>query len=85
MTGGTDGHAEDHGRVYQSRGDQHISEHHHYGGDGPEHGGPDSVRRPAVGRLPVALRDRSEVMQRLRASVEAERGGQVYVLYGMGG
>jgi hypothetical protein len=46
MTGGTDGHAEDHGRVYQSQGDQHISEHHHYGGDGP-HGGPDSVRRPA--------------------------------------
>ncbi|MFD5013912.1 tetratricopeptide repeat protein [Streptomyces chartreusis] len=85
MTGGTDGHAEDHGRVYQSRGDQHISEHHHYGGDGPEHGGPDSVRRPAVGRPPVALRDRSEVMERLRASVETERGGQVYVLYGMGG
>ncbi|MFE6825448.1 ATP/GTP-binding protein, partial [Streptomyces sp. NPDC057690] len=84
--GGTDGHAEDQGRVYQSRGDQHISEHHHhYGGDGPEHGGPDSVRRPAVGRPPVALRDRSEVMERLRASVEAERGGQVYVLYGMGG
>lgn len=85
MTGGTDGHAEDHGRVYQSSGDQHISEHHHYGGDGPEHGGPDSVRRPAVGRSPVALRDRSEVMERLRASVEAERGGQVFVLYGMGG
>ncbi|WP_405624088.1 tetratricopeptide repeat protein [Streptomyces sp. NBC_01396] len=86
MTGGSDGHAEDQGRVYQSRGDQHISEHHHhYGGDGPEHGGPDSVRRPAVGRSPVALRDRSEVMEHLRASVEAERGGQVYVLYGMGG
>lgn len=85
MTGGTDGHAEDQGRVYQSRGDQHISEHHHYGGGGPERGGPDSVRRPAVGRPPVALRDRSEVMERLRASVEAERGGQVYVLYGMGG
>ncbi|MEU2565839.1 tetratricopeptide repeat protein [Streptomyces althioticus] len=85
MTGGTDGHAEDHGRVYQSHGDQHISEHHHYGDDGPDNGGPDSVRRPAVGRLPVALRDRSEVMERLRASVKAERGGQVYVLYGMGG
>ncbi|MFE1923094.1 tetratricopeptide repeat protein [Streptomyces asoensis] len=85
MTGGTDGHAEDQGRVYQSRGDQHISEHHHYGGDRPEHGGPDSVRRPAAGRPPVALRDRNEVMERLRASVEAERGGQVYVLYGMGG
>ncbi|MBM7438864.1 hypothetical protein JOC24_002272 [Streptomyces sp. HB132] len=85
MTGGTDGHAEDQGRVYQSRGDQHISEHHHYGGVGPEHGGPDSVRRPAVGRCPVALRDRNEVMERLRESVRAEHGGQVYVLYGMGG
>ncbi|MGW4028330.1 tetratricopeptide repeat protein [Streptomyces sp. NPDC004838] len=85
MTGGTDGHAEDHGRVYQSRGDQHITEHHHYGGDGTERGGPDSVRRPAVGRCPVALRDRSEVMERLRNSVGPERGGQVYVLYGMGG
>ncbi|KAF0647947.1 MULTISPECIES: tetratricopeptide repeat protein [Streptomyces] len=82
---GTDGHAEDHGRVYQARGDQHITEHHHYGGDRAEHGGPDSVRRPAVGRCPVALRDRSEVMERLRESVRMERGGQVYVLYGMGG
>ncbi|MDH6216632.1 tetratricopeptide repeat protein [Streptomyces pseudovenezuelae] len=85
MTGGTDGHAEDQGRVYQSSGDQHISEHHHYGHDGPEPGGPDSVRHPAVGRRPVVLRDRSEVMERLRTSVQAERGGEVYVLYGMGG
>lgn len=85
MTGGTDGRAEDHGRVYQSHGDQHISEHHHYNDDGPDNGGPDSVRRPAVGRLPVALRDRSEVMERLRTSMRTERGGQVYVLYGMGG
>ncbi|MFE3496980.1 tetratricopeptide repeat protein [Streptomyces sp. NPDC059175] len=85
MTGGTDGHAEDHGRVYQSRGDQHITEHHHHRSEGAEHGGPDSVRRPAVGRCPVALRDRSEVMERLRESVGVECGGQVYVLYGMGG
>ncbi|MGV9314379.1 tetratricopeptide repeat protein [Streptomyces sp. NPDC003691] len=85
MTGGTDGRAEGHGRVYQSRGDQHITEHHHYGGDGTEYVGPDSVRRPAVGRYPVALRDRGEVMRRLRDSVGPERGGQVYVLYGMGG
>ncbi|MGW2641553.1 tetratricopeptide repeat protein [Streptomyces sp. NPDC001348] len=85
MTGGMDGHAEDQGRVYQASGDQHINEHHHYGGDGPGPGGPDSVRRPAVGRPPVVLRDRNEVMERLRASVEAERGGEVYVLYGMGG
>ncbi|MFE3646050.1 tetratricopeptide repeat protein [Streptomyces sp. NPDC059169] len=86
MTGGTDGHAEDHGRVYQSRGDQHITEHHHHHrSEGAEHGGPDSVRRPAVGRCPVALRDRSEVMERLRESVGVECGGQVYVLFGMGG
>ncbi|MEU5979581.1 tetratricopeptide repeat protein [Streptomyces sp. NPDC047315] len=85
MTGDTDGHAENHGRVYQSRRDQYITEHHHYGNDGSDHGGPDSVRRPAVGRCPVALRDRSEVMERLRENVGPERGGQVYVLYGMGG
>ncbi|MEU1301539.1 tetratricopeptide repeat protein [Streptomyces shenzhenensis] len=85
MTGGMDGHAEDQGRVYQASGDQHINEHHHYGGGGSAPGGPDSVRRPAVGRSPVVLRDRNEVMERLRASVEAERGGEVYVLHGMGG
>ncbi|MFG3022549.1 tetratricopeptide repeat protein [Streptomyces sp. NPDC048254] len=85
MTGGMDGHAEDQGRVYQASGDQHINEHHHHGGDGPGPGGPDSVRRPAVGRPPAVLRDRNEVMERLRASVEAERGGDAYVLYGMGG
>lgn len=84
MTGGMDGHAEDRGRVYQASGDQHINEHHHYGG-GPVPGGPDSVRRPAVGRLPVVLRDRGEVMERLRGSVRGGRGGEVYVLYGMGG
>ncbi|MFJ6103795.1 tetratricopeptide repeat protein [Streptomyces sp. NPDC092359] len=81
MTGATDGHAEDHGRVYQAAGDQHISEHHHYGKDPAAPSGPDSVRRPAVGRPPVVLRDRAEVLERLRAG----RGGEVYVLYGMGG
>ncbi|MBW8800522.1 MAG: tetratricopeptide repeat protein [Streptomyces sp.] len=85
MTGGMDGHAEDRGRVYQSSGDQHINEHHHYGGDTSVPSGPDSVRRPAVGRSPAVLRDRTEVMARLRAGVEAGRGGDVYVLYGMGG
>ncbi|MFJ9161119.1 tetratricopeptide repeat protein [Streptomyces griseoviridis] len=81
-----DGHAEDGGRVYQASGDQHINEqHHHYGSDGVAPGGPDSVRRPAVGRLPVVLRDRGEVMERLRASVGADRVGEVFVLYGMGG
>ncbi|WP_067040788.1 tetratricopeptide repeat protein [Streptomyces sp. FXJ1.172] len=85
MRGGMDGHAEDRGRVYQASGDQHINEHHHYGGDTSGPLGPDSVRRPAVGRPPVVLRDRTEVMERLRASVDAGRGGEVYVLYGMGG
>lgn len=85
MTGGMDGHAEDRGRVYQASGDQHINEHHHYGGDTSGPSGPDSVRRPAVGRSPAVLRDRTEVMERLRAGVEAGRGGEVYVLYGMGG
>ncbi|GAA3377836.1 tetratricopeptide repeat protein [Streptomyces sannanensis] len=80
-----DGHAEDRGRVYQASGDQHINEHHHYGGDTSGPSGPDSVRRPAVGRPPVVLRDRTEVMERLRASIEVGRGGGVYVLYGMGG
>ncbi|MFJ9431804.1 tetratricopeptide repeat protein [Streptomyces sp. NPDC101490] len=81
MTGATDGHAEDHGRVYQAAGDQHISEHHHYGDEPTAPRGPDSVRRPAVGRPPVVLRDRADVLERLRAG----RGGEVYVLYGMGG
>ncbi|MEZ3182774.1 tetratricopeptide repeat protein [Streptomyces pimonensis] len=91
MTAGMGGHAEDRGRVYQASGDQHISEHHHYGehgepGDGAAASqGPDSVRRPAVGRPPLVLRDRTEVLDRLRASVREEHGGEVYVLYGMGG
>ncbi|WP_407564832.1 tetratricopeptide repeat protein [Streptomyces sp. 184] len=85
MTGGMDGRAEDRGRVYQASGDQHITEHHHRGDESAGPGGPDSVRRPAVGRPPVVLRDRAEVLVRLRASVAAERGGEVYVLYGMGG
>ncbi|MEU2228085.1 tetratricopeptide repeat protein [Streptomyces sp. NPDC018347] len=85
MTGAMDGRAEDHGRVYQASGDQHISEHHHHGDAAAVPGGPDSVRRPAVGRPPVLLRDRAEVLERLRASVRAGHGGEVYVLYGMGG
>lgn len=85
MTGAMDGHAEDRGRVYQASGDQHISEHHHYGDEAATPGGPDSVRRPAVGRPPVVLRDRVEVLERLRAGVRAGRGGEAYVLYGMGG
>ncbi|MFE4059026.1 tetratricopeptide repeat protein [Streptomyces sp. NPDC059096] len=80
-----DGRAQDAGRVYQTTGDQHITEHH-YGSHGPAAlGGPDSVRRPAVGRTPVALRDRSEVLTRLREGLTSGRGAGVYVLHGMGG
>ncbi|GHE29509.1 tetratricopeptide repeat protein [Streptomyces capitiformicae] len=85
MTGAMDGHAEDRGRVYQASGDQHISEHHHYGDEAATPSGPDSVRRPAVGRPPAVLRDRFEVLERLRAGVREGRGGEAYVLYGMGG
>ncbi|MFJ2817451.1 tetratricopeptide repeat protein [Streptomyces sp. NPDC087294] len=85
MTGAMDGRAEDRGRVFQASGDQHISEHHHYGAEADPAGGPDSVRRPAVGRPPVVLRDRADVLERLRAGVRAGRCGEVYVLYGMGG
>ncbi|MEU3533487.1 tetratricopeptide repeat protein [Streptomyces murinus] len=80
-----DGHAEDHGRIYQTSGDQHITEHHHYGDEPATPCGPDSVRRPAVGRPPVVLRDRTEVLERLRAGVRTSRTGEVYVLHGMGG
>ncbi|MEV7008788.1 tetratricopeptide repeat protein [Streptosporangium sp. NPDC051022] len=80
-----DGHAEDGGRVYQTSGDQYIHEHHHHGGEGTARAGPDSVRRPAVGRTPVVLRDRLEVLERLRKSVAAGAGGEVFVLHGMGG
>jgi tetratricopeptide (TPR) repeat protein len=83
--GGMDGRAEDDGRVYQASGDQHITEHHHYGGEEATRGGPDSVRRPTVGRTPLVLRDRSEVLGRLHAGVTPGRAGEVYVLHGMGG
>ncbi|MEH0419026.1 tetratricopeptide repeat protein [Streptomyces sp. B21-083] len=85
MTREMDGYAEDRGRVYQASGDQHISEHHHYGEELAAPGGPDSVRRPAVGRPPVVLRDRLDVLERLRAGVRVGHGGEAYVLYGMGG
>ncbi|MEV6005204.1 tetratricopeptide repeat protein [Streptomyces sp. NPDC051976] len=80
-----DGRAQDDGRVYQASGDQHISEHHHYGGSPAAPAGPDSVRRPTVGRTPVVLRDRTEVLERLRTTVAAGHGDEIYVLYGMGG
>jgi tetratricopeptide (TPR) repeat protein len=83
--GAMEGRASDDSRVYQASGDQHISEHHHYG-DGPASpAGPDSVRRPAVGRPPVVLRDRTDVLERLRTAVTSGHGGEIYVLHGMGG
>ncbi|MFJ9824354.1 tetratricopeptide repeat protein [Streptomyces sp. NPDC101160] len=82
MTGRNDARAEGQGRVYQASGDQHIVEHHHHG---PSWGGPDSVRRPAVGRAPVVLRDRAELMNRLRAAVDRGVGDEVLVLHGLGG
>ncbi|MFD8597574.1 tetratricopeptide repeat protein [Kitasatospora sp. NPDC059646] len=78
MTGRADGH----GRVYQALGDLHIVEHHH---TAPAWSGPDSVRRPAVGHTPRILRDRIELMDRLRTAVEPGQGDRVYVLHGLGG
>lgn len=82
---GIDGHAEDGGRVYQAAGDLHIREFHHHGTDPAALTGPDSVRRPAIGRAPAVLRDRTEVVERLRAGLTEGRAGEVYVLHGMGG
>ncbi|MFF9066323.1 tetratricopeptide repeat protein [Streptomyces sp. NPDC014891] len=82
MTGRNDGRAEGQGRVYQASGDMHISEHHHHG---PSWSGPDSVRLPAVGRPPVVLRDRADIMARLRAAVVVGAGNEVLVLHGLGG
>jgi tetratricopeptide (TPR) repeat protein len=77
-----DGQAAGQGRVYQASGDQHIIEHHHHS---PSWAGPDSVRRPAVGRAPVVLRDRTELMSRLQTSVAQGVGNEVLVLHGLGG
>ncbi|WP_053606450.1 tetratricopeptide repeat protein [Streptomyces sp. MMG1522] len=86
MSGPTEGRAEDNGRVYQSQGDQHITEHHHHGSPAEPSGvTPDSVRRPAVGRAPVVLRDRLELMTRLRTALAEDGGEQVFVLHGLGG
>ncbi|MET4644439.1 MULTISPECIES: tetratricopeptide repeat protein [Streptomyces] len=82
MTGHNDAQADGQGRIYQASGNQHITEHHHHS---PDWSGPDSVRRPAVGRAPVVLRDRTGEMDRLRAAVEPGIGNRVYVLHGLGG
>ncbi|UZI29695.1 tetratricopeptide repeat protein [Streptomyces sp. CA-278952] len=86
MNGSTEGRAEGNGRVFQSAGDQHITEHHHHGQRAfPPGPAPDSVRRPAVGRAPVVLRDRLELMTQLRSALEDGGAEQVYVLHGLGG
>ncbi|MFF3096944.1 tetratricopeptide repeat protein [Streptomyces cyaneofuscatus] len=82
MTGHNDGRASDQGRVYQAAGDQHIVEHHHHGAAWT---GPDSIRRPPVGRAPAILRDRSELVGRLREAVSEDAGNTVFVLHGLGG
>ncbi|MFI8433005.1 tetratricopeptide repeat protein [Streptomyces sp. NPDC079020] len=82
MTGRSDGRATDQGRVYQASGDQHIIEHHHHGAAWT---GPDSVRHPPIGRAPAILRDRGELVGRLKEAVSEDAGGAVFVLHGLGG
>ncbi|MGC0377156.1 tetratricopeptide repeat protein [Streptomyces sp. SAI-229] len=93
-----EGRASGSARIYQTGGDQYIEEHvHHYApGSAPLFGrhvvapaelpptAPDSVRLPLVGRAPGVLRDRTDIMERLRAAV-AGPGGGIHVLHGMGG
>jgi hypothetical protein len=66
MSAHNDARADGQGRIYQASGDQHFIEQHHHT---PDWSGPDSVRRPAIGRTPVVLRDRVGEMDRLRAAV----------------
>ncbi|MER6528419.1 tetratricopeptide repeat protein [Streptomyces sp. NPDC001508] len=82
MSGHNDARADGQGRIYQATGDQYITEHHHHA---PDWFGPDSVRRPTVGRAPRVLRDRVGEMDRLRAAVEPGVGNRAYVLHGLGG
>ncbi|MEU6211769.1 tetratricopeptide repeat protein [Streptomyces sp. NPDC047023] len=82
MTDGNDGRAADQVPVHQASGDQSIIEHHHHGSAWT---GPDSVRHPPVGRAPVILRDRSELIGRLKDAVTEDAGGSVFVLHGLGG
>lgn len=86
MSTGMEGRAEGHGRVYQAQGDQHIIEHHHHAeARTASWGSTESVRQPTGGRPPVVLRDRTELMERLRAAVAPGAGDKVFVLHGMGG
>ncbi|MFJ8540682.1 tetratricopeptide repeat protein [Streptomyces sp. NPDC093586] len=93
-----EGRASGSARIYQTGGDQYIEEHvHHYapgaaplfgnpwtGPAEPRGAAPDSVRMPLVGRAPGILRDRTDLMRRLRDAV-AGPGGDIHVLHGMGG
>ncbi|MEV5078775.1 tetratricopeptide repeat protein [Streptomyces sp. NPDC056159] len=86
MTSAMDGRADGSGRVYQSSGDQHIIEHHHHGeAASVAWTGTESVRQPTGGRAPMVLRDRIELMERLREAVAPATSNQVLVLHGMGG
>ncbi|MEU2755895.1 hypothetical protein ACFYNV_19090 [Streptomyces albidoflavus] len=86
MSGAMDGRTDSSGRVYQSSGDQHITEHHHHGGAAPAPWTAiESVRRPTSGHEPTVLRDRVDVMARLKAALAPGAGGQTYVPHGMGG
>jgi hypothetical protein len=81
-----DGRAQDQGQVNQAARDQHIVNHFHAGpAETGDWDAPDSVRIPSVGRVPARLRDRTEVMERLRRIADPDLGGQVYVLHGLGG
>ncbi|MFF7182835.1 tetratricopeptide repeat protein [Streptomyces sp. NPDC008121] len=51
---------------------------------GPAPSAPDSVRTPLVGRTPLVLRDRRDVMRDLLTAAGDETGG-VHVLHGLGG
>ncbi|MFI0818025.1 tetratricopeptide repeat protein [Streptomyces sp. NPDC021098] len=94
--GPIDGRASGQGRVFQTGGDQYIEEHHHHYEPGAtpllapapaaprDMTAPDSVRVPLVGRAPGILRDRADLMERLRAAVTGP-GGDVHVLHGLGG
>lgn len=93
-----EGRASGSARIYQAGGDQYIEEHVHHHAPGsaplfghpwtgpaePREAAPDSVRMPLVGRAPRVLRDRTDLMERLRAAV-AGPGSDIQVLHGMGG
>ncbi|MFJ6749594.1 NB-ARC domain-containing protein [Streptomyces sp. NPDC091266] len=80
--------AYDQGRIFQASGDQYITEQRIFvqqapGARATEELGPCTVRAPLAGRTPPVLRDRRELMRRLREALAA--GGESHVLHGMGG